>query len=265
MRPYAPVGTNLRSCHVIESGNLSVEGKFAYLEYPSDTQTEGHCPLIRSWSFPVCSDNRRKCNVPGLREVVVYERLGQKLVHAWVYLRCRWTCERPNILDKKTYDPGAVLIEEKSNCGWSTAPFVAAKIGIRVSWKLNHRTYAPDELAWLCRGQKPRELHVANSRVVRRKFRVNNGYDSARDQVPILTQVDRDYRLDVGDKLSLVLVESVVKIDVALDGYAYHVCHGVLGSLRQVLALHRGGFSLPFRLRLCCHVCFCPQSRGTSV
>ena len=66
---------------VIECLKAGVERLPAHLEYLADAAAEREIPPISEARVPVRGDDRRTCQIPAVRQVVVDEWLQQQLAH----------------------------------------------------------------------------------------------------------------------------------------------------------------------------------------
>jgi len=127
--------------------------------------------------------------------------------------------------------------------GWSQPPVVIAERTVGVGWQLGDGTDTPDPALGIARGQKGRELRIAEPEgalLPRAQLRLpDQRQDGPGDQVPVLIQRNRDDRLDVQDVLRAAFLP-VVEVGVVLKRDADQVRDGILRQFGQFLGTRRG-------------------------
>ena len=72
-----PVGASGRLCDVVEGLDLRIDRQLVDLEQPADTSADRDRPAVAEIGQPVRGDDRRRRQIPAVRQVVVDEGLEQ--------------------------------------------------------------------------------------------------------------------------------------------------------------------------------------------
>src|SRR5579864_1878040 len=118
--------------------------------------------------------------------------------------------------------------------GWADAGFLCSKNVFGCGGQGNNWASTPDDLAYFCRGEEQRSLYVSQTSCSlyggRKIWHLGDRNDSSRNQIPVISQFEGDDGFHLQD-VTVVLIDSSVRVEVILQRYRDHVSNGILGLL----------------------------------
>src|SRR5882762_3085677 len=197
--------------------------------------TQWHRPHVTAACIPIGGDSGLPREIPPFFQVIVDEVLQQELVHVRQF---RMTSYRPDVVHDSTQRPFARL--HQSDSGWAQTEFALPE-DTRPCRRREKQLWphAPDQLALLGRDEKCR-LHVSQAieAGLRPNGLIDDGRNPADNKVPVLSQADRNHRLNVQNILCAV-TRSDVEVPVLLNWNADETGHRILRRFSQRIGILR--------------------------
>ena len=96
LQPQLPVRSRVWLFYIVVCTCLSVYRLLPDLEDSSGTAPERDGPFVATVCLPICRDNWRRCQIPAVNQVVVYEILSRKQIDILI----AGTGKRPDVADQ---------------------------------------------------------------------------------------------------------------------------------------------------------------------